>query len=108
MPATVIESKVELPSNADASMMKALVYHRSGSGSGQAKWEDKPRPTIKEAGDAIVRITTCTICGTDLHILKGDVPTVTDGRTLGHEGIGIIEQTGAGVTEFAVGDKVII
>jgi alcohol dehydrogenase len=67
-----------------------------------------PHPTILEAGDAIVRVTTTTICGTDLHILKGDLPAVTDGRILGHEGIGVIEKIGAGVTEFQVGDKVII
>jgi alcohol dehydrogenase len=84
--------------------MKSLVYH----GPGQKAWEDKPYPSIKESGDAIVRITTSTICGTDLHIMKGDVPTVTDGRILGHEGIGVVEQVGSGVTEFRVGDKVII
>ena len=84
--------------------MKALVYH----GPGKRAWEDKPRPAIKEPGDAIVRITTSTICGTDLHILKGDLPAVTDGRILGHEGIGVVEQVGPGVSEFHVGDKVII
>jgi alcohol dehydrogenase len=84
--------------------MKALVYH----GPGKSAWENKPRPTIQNPGDAIVRITTSTICGTDLHILKGDLPAVTDGRILGHEGIGIIDQVGAGVSEFHVGDKVII
>ena len=84
--------------------MKALVYH----GPGKRAWEDKPRPTIQDPADAIVRITTSTICGTDLHILKGDLPAVTDGRILGHEGIGIIEQVGAGVSQFKVGDKVII
>jgi alcohol dehydrogenase len=84
--------------------MKALVYH----GPGQRAWEDKPRPGILEPGDAIVRITSATICGTDLHILKGDLPAVTDGRILGHEGIGIVEEVGAGVSEFHVGDKVII
>jgi alcohol dehydrogenase len=63
---------------------------------------------MKGPEDAIVRITTTTICGTDLHILKGDLPVVVDGRILGHEGIGIIEQVGAGVTEFQAGDKVII
>ncbi|MGB7556436.1 MAG: zinc-dependent alcohol dehydrogenase family protein [Candidatus Korobacteraceae bacterium] len=84
--------------------MKALVYH----GSGKPVWEDKPRPTIQHVGDAIVRVTTSTICGTDLHILKGDVPSVTVGRILGHEGIGIVEQAGTGVSEFHVGDKVII
>jgi alcohol dehydrogenase len=84
--------------------MKALVYH----GPGKFAWEDKPRPALQHPGDAIVRITTTTICGTDLHILKGDLPAVTDGRILGHEGIGIVEQVGAGVSEFQVGDKVII
>jgi alcohol dehydrogenase len=85
-------------------LMKALVYH----GPGKCAWEDKPRPAIREPGDAIVRITTSTICGTDLHILKGDLPAVTDGRILGHEGIGEVDQVGAGVSEFHVGDKVII
>ena len=85
-------------------LMKALVYH----GPGKRAWEDKPCPAIQEPSDAIVRITTSTICGTDLHILKGDLPAVTDGRILGHEGIGVIEQVGAGVSEFQVGDKVII
>jgi alcohol dehydrogenase len=84
--------------------MKALVYH----GPGKYAWEDKPRPAIQDPGDAIVRITTTTICGTDLHILKGDLPAVTDGRILGHEGIGVVEQVGTGVSEFHVGDKVII
>jgi alcohol dehydrogenase len=84
--------------------MKALVYH----GPGQRAWEDKPRPAIQDPSDAIVRITTSTICGTDLHILKGDLPAVTEGRILGHEGIGVVEQVGTGVSEFQVGDKVII
>ncbi|MFZ0417523.1 MAG: zinc-dependent alcohol dehydrogenase family protein [Candidatus Sulfotelmatobacter sp.] len=84
--------------------MKALVYH----GPGKRAWEDKPRPTIQNPGDAIVRVTTSTICGTDLHILKGDLPAVTDGRILGHEGVGVIEQVGTGVSEFHLGDKVII
>jgi alcohol dehydrogenase len=86
------------------SIMKALVYH----GSGKYAWEDKPRPTIQEPTDAIVRVTTSTICGTDLHILKGDLPAVTDGRILGHEAIGVIEQVGTGVSEFHAGDKVIV
>jgi len=84
--------------------MKALVYH----GPGKRVWEDKARPIIQDAGDAIVRITTSTICGTDLHILKGDLPVVNDGRILGHEGIGVVEEVGPGVSEFHVGDKVII
>src|SRR6202790_3851805 len=87
-----------------SSSMKALVYH----GPGKRAWEDKARPVIKDQGDAIVRITTSTICGTDLHILKGDLPAVTDGRILGHEGIGVVEQVGTGVSEFHRGDKVII
>jgi alcohol dehydrogenase len=84
--------------------MKALVYH----GPGKRAWEDKPRPVLVGPGDAIVRITTATICGTDLHILKGDVPSVTDGRTLGHEGIGIVEEVGTGVSGIRVGDKVLV
>ena len=84
--------------------MKALVYH----GPGKRSWEDKPRPAIQEASDAVVRITTSTICGTDLHILKGDVPSVTDGRILGHEGVGIVEEVGGAVSGFREGDKVLI
>jgi len=88
----------------NSTTMKALVYH----GPGERAWEDKPRPAIQDVGDAIVRITTSTICGTDLHILKGDLPAVTDGRILGHEGIGVVEEVGPGVSEFQVGDKVIV
>ena len=84
--------------------MKALVYH----GPGKKTWEEKPRPSIQKASDAVVRITKTTICGTDLHILKGDVPEVTDGRILGHEGVGIIEETGSSVTNFKPGDHVLI
>jgi len=84
--------------------MKALVYHAPGN----ISLEDKPKPEIIEATDAIVRITTTTICGTDLHILKGDVPTIEDGRILGHEGVGIIEEIGKDVTGFKKGDKVLI
>ena len=84
--------------------MKALVYH----GPGNKSWESRPDPVIRDAGDAIVRITKTTICGTDLHILKGDVPEVTDGRILGHEGVGIIEETGSSVTNFKKGDRVLI
>lgn len=84
--------------------MKALVYH----GPGKLAFEDKPTPVIKAPTDAIVRITKTTICGTDLHIMKGDVPTVTDGRILGHEGVGIIEHVGGSVSNFSVGDRVLI
>src|ERR1700733_7303622 len=102
-------AELELPNattvaRSKSATMKALVYH----GPGNRAWEDKPRPTIQDQGDAIVRITTSTICGTDLHILKGDLPAVTDGRVLGHEGIGVVEQVGTGVSEFHAGDKVII
>lgn len=84
--------------------MKALVYH----GPGNRSWEEKPRPEVEKPTDAVVRITHTTICGTDLHILKGDVPTVEAGRTLGHEGVGVVEQTGAGVANFKTGDAVLI
>ena len=84
--------------------MKALVYH----GPGKRSWEEKPRPTLKEPGDAVVRVTRTTICGTDLHIMKGDVPTVTDGRILGHEGVGVVEEAGPGVSSFRRGDRVLI
>ncbi len=87
-----------------AGRMKALVYH----GPGKRSWEDAPRPAIKNATDAIVRITTSTICGTDLHILKGDVPSVTPGRILGHEGVGVVTEVGAAVTAVHPGDRVII
>jgi len=84
--------------------MKALVYH----GPGMRAWEETPRPTIQHATDAIVRITTSTICGTDLHILKGDLPSVMPGRILGHEGIGVVMEVGTAVTAFRSGDRVII
>ena len=84
--------------------MKALVY----GGPGKRAWADKPKPVVRDAGDAVIRITTSTICGTDLHILKGDLPTVTPGRILGHEGIGIVEAVGPAVTNFHNGDRVLI
>ena len=84
--------------------MQALVYH----GPGEKKWESKSDPTIEQPTDAIVEIDTTTICGTDLHILKGDVPTVTDGRTLGHEAVGTVVETGSGVEDIQQGDKVLV
>ena len=84
--------------------MKALVYH----GPGQRSWDDVPVPTIQEPTDAIVKIDTSTICGTDLHILKGDVPEVQPGTILGHEAVGTIVETGSAVTTFAPGDRVLI
>src|SRR6185295_11805931 len=71
-------------------------------------WEVRPRPVLRETTDAIVRLTTSTICGTDLHILKGDVPSVAEGRVLGHEGVGVVIDVGAGVTTFHAGDRVLI
>ena len=73
--------------------MHALVYH----GPGQKSWDDVPDPKIEDDLDAIVRVDTSTICGTDLHILKGDVPEVEPGRILGHEAVGTVVETGAGV-----------
>ena len=84
--------------------MKALVFN----GPNNLALEDRPRPTLIEATDAIVRITTTTICGTDLHIVRGDVPTIAHGRVLGHEGVGIIEEVGTDVVNFHKGDKVLI
>ncbi len=84
--------------------MKALVYHSPGN----KAWEEKPKPLIKESTDAIVKILKTTICGTDLHIMKGDVPTVTDGRIIGHEGVGIIDEAGSAVSNFKKGDHVLI
>jgi len=84
--------------------MKALVYH----GPGKKSWEEKPKPSLVKPTDAIVKIKKTTICGTDLHILKGDVPEVVDGRILGHEGVGIIEEVGSAVSNFKKGDRVLI
>jgi alcohol dehydrogenase len=84
--------------------MKALVY----KGPGKKGWEEMPDPKIEQPTDVIVQMVATTICGTDLHILKGDVPEVEVGRILGHEGIGVITEVGEGVTQLAVGDRVII
>jgi len=84
--------------------MKALVYN----GPGKKTLEDRPKPMLVEPTDAIVKITKTTICGTDLHILKGDVATCRPGRVLGHEGVGVIEAVGLGVSTFKPGDRVLI
>jgi len=84
--------------------MKALVYQ----GKGKKTIEERPKPTIQDQGDAIVKINKTTICGTDLHILKGDVNTCTPGRILGHEGIGTVEQVGKNLSSISVGDQVLI
>ena len=84
--------------------MRALVYH----GPGKKSWEQVPDPTILADTDAIVQVDAVTICGTDLHILKGDVPAVTDGRILGHEAVGTITEVGPGVKNVHPGDRVLV
>jgi alcohol dehydrogenase len=84
--------------------MKALVYQGPGSKS----WKEVPDPTLQADTDAIVRVNVTTICGTDLHILKGDTPEVTAGRILGHEAVGTVEQIGTGVKNVKVGDRVLV
>lgn len=84
--------------------MKALVYQSPG----RKALEERPVPQIKEPGDAIVQISKTTICGTDLHILKGDVPSCSPGRILGHEGTGVVVKTGEAVTNFRKGHRVLI
>jgi alcohol dehydrogenase len=84
--------------------MRAVVYH----GPGQKAWEEVPKPVVIDDTDAIVRVDAVTICGTDLHILKGDVPAVTDGRILGHEAVGTVESVGSGVKNVAIGDRVLV
>ncbi|HET8529450.1 MAG TPA: zinc-dependent alcohol dehydrogenase family protein [Gaiellaceae bacterium] len=84
--------------------MKALVY----GGPGVRRWKDVPDPRIAEPTDAIVRIDTTTICGTDLHILKGDVPEVKQGTILGHEAVGTVVEVGDAVTTLTVGDRVLV
>ena len=84
--------------------MKALVYH----GPGRHSWEDVATPTLVDDRDAVIRIDAVTICGTDLHILKGDVPTCEPGRVLGHEAVGTVLQVGDGVRLRSPGDRVLI
>ena len=84
--------------------MLALVYQ----GPGRKELVDRPRPAVVDATDAVVRITRTTLCGTDLHILRGDVPTCVPGTVLGHEGVGVVDSVGSGVTAFKPGDSVLI
>ena len=90
--------------NTTQETMRALVYH----GPESKAWEDVPKPTLQDDTDAIVRVDTTTICGTDLHIMKGDVPAVTDGRILGHEAVGTVESVGSGVKNVKAGDRVLV
>jgi alcohol dehydrogenase len=84
--------------------MKTLVYN----GPGEKAVEDRPKPEVTAPTDAIVKIVKTTICGTDLHILKGDVLTCVPGRILGHEGVGVLDRVGAAVTAFHKGDRVVV
>ena len=84
--------------------MRALVYH----GPGMKAWEEVADPELQADTDAIVQVDAVTICGTDLHIMKGDVPAVTDGRILGHEAVGTVTQIGSGVKNVNVGDRVLV
>ena len=84
--------------------MKALVYH----GPGKKSLDERPVPQLVAPTDAIIKMTRTTICGTDLHILKGDVPTCEPGRVLGHEGVGVVQQVGSAVSSFKPGDRVLI
>ena len=84
--------------------MKALVYH----GPNDKSWDDVPDPVLVDPTDAIVRVDATTICGSDLHILKGDLPEVQAGRILGHEAVGTVEAIGAGVRTIGPGDRVLV
>jgi alcohol dehydrogenase len=92
------------PATAKRKTMKALVY----LGPGKKALQECPMPELRATTDAIVRVVKTTICGSDLHILKGDVPTCVPGRILGHEGVGTVQEIGTGVTQFKVGDRVVI
>jgi alcohol dehydrogenase len=87
-----------------AETMKALVY----GGPGSISLDERPKPKRETSTDAIIKIVKTTICGTDLHILKGDVPTCAPGRVLGHEGVGVVEEVGESVSQFKPGDRVLI
>lgn len=84
--------------------MKALIY----AGPGKTAVVDKPVPVVENSNEAVLRMVRTTICGTDLHIVRGEVPTADVGRTLGHEGIGVVEEVGGEVKNFKKGDKVVI
>ncbi|MBB4966918.1 alcohol dehydrogenase catalytic domain-containing protein [Saccharothrix violaceirubra] len=84
--------------------MKAMVFR----GPNRRSWEDVPDPVVVAPTDAVVRVTAATICGTDLHILNGDVPEVEPGRVLGHEAVGVVESVGAAVTSIKPGDRVLV
>jgi alcohol dehydrogenase len=101
---TIVPNQSALAQATPTEVMKAFVY----LGPGKKALQDRPKPQITAPTDAIVKVTKTTICGTDLHILKGDVPTCEPGRILGHEGVGIVEKVGGAVTAFKPGDRVLI
>jgi alcohol dehydrogenase len=101
---TTIVNRKDRARLATVETMKALVYR----GPGKKALEDHPKPDINAPTDAIVKITKTTICGTDLHILKGDLPSCKPGRILGHEGVGVVEKVGPAVTAFKPGNRVLI
>src|SRR6202451_2786638 len=104
MTLTTMPRPATRPRNKTAETMKAFVYR----GPGKKALEDRLKPEITAPTDAIVKIVKTTICGTDLHILRGDVPTCQPGRILGHEGVGIVDKVGPAVTVFKPGDRVLI
>ena len=103
-PGEAASPTIAASTSAVSSMMHALVFH----GPDDKAWEQVPKPVIIDDTDAIVRVDATTICGSDLHILKGDVPAVTDGRILGHEAVGTVEAVGAGVKNVKPGDRVLV
>jgi alcohol dehydrogenase len=103
-PKVAVAAQQLVPHQRLETSMKALVYH----GPGQRGWDDVPDPTIIDPTDIVVRIDTSTICGSDLHILKGDVPETTPGTVLGHEAVGTVQEIGASVSTVAVGDRVLL
>src|SRR6185312_5544105 len=100
----MVPTDCRIPDHRERSAMKALVYH----GPGQRSWDTVADPGIVDPTDIVVRIDTSTICGSDLHILKGDVPETTPGTVLGHEAVGTVELKGAAVTSVEVGDRVLM
>src|ERR1700730_6022743 len=104
-PEPALTTRLVLKLNATVeAAMRALVYH----GPGNKAWEEVPDPEITDDGDVSVRVDAVTICGTDLHILKGDVPTVHSGRILGHEAVGTVEEVGEGVRRLLPGDRLLV
>ncbi|MEJ2890927.1 alcohol dehydrogenase catalytic domain-containing protein, partial [Actinomycetospora aeridis] len=84
--------------------MKAVVWH----GPGQISLDEVSDPKIQDPGDAVVRLTISAICGTDLHMIRGTFPGMSDGRVLGHEGVGVVEEVGSDVRAFRPGDRVVV